>query len=287
MALAGVSADVAGSERRVGSDLWIGSQVHPELRVFQVGPVILRFPTFLTSSTNPLESSTSIVYATPLRLCLPPHSDTPQSGSPRHSAALPLRCGSTSLLGHSQVSGCHDDATPTPSLQPAVGWQPCNLRRSSSHQIASLWPRLSSLGPDNDSGTSTASQDTQSHQIGARKEKQIETLRAALGIGISEFDDQKKQNVEENDDDKPRTRRPFLDREVRKDKHLVEELKDEKDDIEKSIEDLPNRWKEGGKDRSNEITILCIKAKFLTNKENLTSPPKEGILLDKSSLGLR
>ncbi|XP_059663024.1 uncharacterized protein LOC132308808 [Cornus florida] len=43
--------------------------------------------------------------------------------------------------------------------------------------------------------------DTQTHQIAARKEKQMETLRAALGISTSEFDNQKKQNIDSNSDE--------------------------------------------------------------------------------------
>ncbi|CBI20826.3 unnamed protein product, partial [Vitis vinifera] len=50
---------------------------------------------------------------------------------------------------------------------------------------------------------------TQTHQIAARKEKQMETLRAALGISMPEVDVQKQDKVldsgtEEVDDDKPR-----------------------------------------------------------------------------------
>ncbi|KAL6970657.1 hypothetical protein U1Q18_030352 [Sarracenia purpurea var. burkii] len=40
--------------------------------------------------------------------------------------------------------------------------------------------------------------DTQTHQIAARKEKQMETLRAALGIGTSDADSQKKKNGHSN-----------------------------------------------------------------------------------------
>ncbi|KAH7851598.1 hypothetical protein Vadar_013974 [Vaccinium darrowii] len=40
--------------------------------------------------------------------------------------------------------------------------------------------------------------DTQTHQIAARKEKQMETLTAALGIATSEADSQKKTNGQES-----------------------------------------------------------------------------------------
>ncbi|XP_059660356.1 histone H2A.Z-specific chaperone CHZ1-like isoform X2 [Cornus florida] len=58
--------------------------------------------------------------------------------------------------------------------------------------------------------TTIKDSDTRTHQIVARKEKQMETLRAALGIGTSEFDKQKKlyiySNSEDCDDDDDKAR---------------------------------------------------------------------------------
>lgn len=107
-------------------------------------------------------------------------------------------------------------------------------------------------GPSAISVTDKRVSDTQTHQIAARKEKQLETLRAALGIHTSEFDDQKKQSLEENDDDKPRMRRPFLDREIRRDHHIAEDMKDGVEDNKKIDKKSKSRSEGVGRDGSNE-----------------------------------
>ncbi|KAA8521016.1 hypothetical protein F0562_011696 [Nyssa sinensis] len=96
--------------------------------------------------------------------------------------------------------------------------------------------------------------ETQTHQIAARKEKQLETLRAALGIGTSELDNQKKQSStlysiseESGDDDKPgnsQKRDPSEDGELHE-----TDLRDETDDMRKGVKVRKN---EGGRDGLDE-----------------------------------
>ncbi|KAJ8773500.1 hypothetical protein K2173_005746 [Erythroxylum novogranatense] len=83
--------------------------------------------------------------------------------------------------------------------------------------------------------------DTQSHQVAARKEKQLETLRAALGIGNSE---QNEQNVDMSDDGPRNSQKSgnydveqnekhehaFLDRDFSRKKNVVEDKEVMKDD---------------------------------------------------------
>ncbi|XP_073302693.1 uncharacterized protein [Primulina huaijiensis] len=96
--------------------------------------------------------------------------------------------------------------------------------------------------------------ETQTHQIAALKEKQMETLKAALGIE-SEGDREKKHydamatSIEENDDeDEPRNVHKKNTADIRK--HHVKNIRDEKDDTEKvfktntSSSDEPNFHRE-------------------------------------------
>ncbi|KAJ6698086.1 SERINE/ARGININE REPETITIVE MATRIX 2 [Salix purpurea] len=111
-----------------------------------------------------------------------------------------------------------------------------------------------------DSGGLTASDtkvsDTQSHQIAARKEKQMETLRAALGIRMSEPDE---QGIDGTDDELRNSRKndpgegskwsekrehAFLDREFTRKKHVTEDLEVEKDENKKGIKALKNKKKD-------------------------------------------
>ncbi|KAL3586862.1 hypothetical protein D5086_013729 [Populus alba] len=98
--------------------------------------------------------------------------------------------------------------------------------------------------------------DTQSHQIAARKEKQMETLRAALGIRMSEPDE---QGIDGTDDELRNSRKndpgegskwsekrehAFLDREFIRKKHVAEDLEVEKDENKKGVKALKNKKKE-------------------------------------------
>lgn len=104
--------------------------------------------------------------------------------------------------------------------------------------------------------------DTQSHQIAARKEKQMETLRAALGIRMSEPDE---QGIEGTDDELRNSRKndpvegskwsekrehAFLDREFIRKKHVAEDLEVEKDENKKGVKALKNKKKEDEFDES-------------------------------------
>lgn len=117
-----------------------------------------------------------------------------------------------------------------------------------------------------ESGGLTASDtkvsDTQSHQIAARKEKQMETLRAALGIRMSEPDE---QGIDGTDDELRNSRKndpgegskwsekrehAFLDREFIRKKHVAEDLEVEKDENKKGVKALKNKKKEDEFDES-------------------------------------
>jgi serine/arginine repetitive matrix protein 2 len=104
--------------------------------------------------------------------------------------------------------------------------------------------------------------DTQSHQIAARKEKQMETLRAALGIRMSEPDE---QGIDGTDDELRNSRKndpgegskwsekhehAFLDREFTRKKHVAEDLEVEKDENKKGVKALKNKKKEDEFDES-------------------------------------
>lgn len=104
--------------------------------------------------------------------------------------------------------------------------------------------------------------DTQSHQIAARKEKQMETLRAALGIRMSEPDE---QGIDGTDDELRNSRKndpgegskwsekrehAFLDREFIRKKHVAEDLEVEKDENKKGVKALKNKKKEDEFDES-------------------------------------
>lgn len=117
-----------------------------------------------------------------------------------------------------------------------------------------------------ESGGLTASDtkvsDTQSHQIAARKEKQMETLRAALGIRMSEPDE---QGIDGTDDElrnswkndpgegskwSEKHEHAFLDREFTRKKHVAEDLEVEKDENKKGVKALKNKKKEDEFDES-------------------------------------
>ncbi|XP_057505739.1 uncharacterized protein LOC130789034 [Actinidia eriantha] len=91
--------------------------------------------------------------------------------------------------------------------------------------------------------------DTQTHQIAARKERHMETLRAALGIGTSEANSQKKKNGQElnsgecGDDE-------LIDGWT---KGLNDDSKLHKNDAKAEKEDLAIRKNDGGRDRIDEL----------------------------------
>lgn len=109
--------------------------------------------------------------------------------------------------------------------------------------------------------------DTQSHQIAARKEKQMETLRAALGIRMSEPSE---QNVEMSDDGPQnggktgptddskwgeKREHAFLDRDFSRKKSTAENQNADKNDKKKNkkkerdgLDDLMKHYKKGESD---------------------------------------
>ncbi|KAG2696243.1 hypothetical protein I3760_07G049100 [Carya illinoinensis] len=101
--------------------------------------------------------------------------------------------------------------------------------------------------------------ETQTHQIAARKEKQLETLRAAFGISASEL---KEHSIEGNDDagdgwknvrsDNIKRDHAFLDRELRSKKNMEEDQKVEKDDKKKGVKESGRHKKEESKKRRHE-----------------------------------
>ncbi|KAM1313117.1 hypothetical protein ACFX2F_017186 [Malus domestica] len=104
--------------------------------------------------------------------------------------------------------------------------------------------------------------DTQTHQIAARKEKQMETLRAVLGLAAPESADKNTDDIEDGlkssrkngpeDDGKfqERSEHAFLDRDYGRKKHGEEKQKDEKDDKKKRVkESKRNKMEEGSKRR--------------------------------------
>ncbi|CAK7353058.1 unnamed protein product [Dovyalis caffra] len=108
-------------------------------------------------------------------------------------------------------------------------------------------------GPTAIVGSDTKVSDTQSHQIAARKEKQMETLRAALGIRMSEPNE---QGIEESDDGLRNSQKndsgegskwsekrehAFLDREFTRKKHVAEDLEVEKDEKKRKEESRKRR----------------------------------------------
>ncbi|KAG7973060.1 hypothetical protein I3843_07G211000 [Carya illinoinensis] len=101
--------------------------------------------------------------------------------------------------------------------------------------------------------------ETQTHQIAARKEKQLETLRAAFGISAPELDE---HNIEGNDDardgrknvpsDNIKREHAFLDREFRSKKNMEEDQKVEKDYKKKGVKESGRHKKEESKRRRHE-----------------------------------
>lgn len=106
--------------------------------------------------------------------------------------------------------------------------------------------------------------DTQTHQIAARKEKQMETLRAALGIRASEPDEQNAEEVDDepnngqksglNDDSKhKKSEHAFLDRDYGRKKRTEDNQKSEKDDkVKNTKESKRDRKKESRKRRHGD-----------------------------------
>ncbi|XP_024020769.1 protein starmaker [Morus notabilis] len=105
--------------------------------------------------------------------------------------------------------------------------------------------------------------DTQTHQIAARKEKQMETLKAALGIRSSEPDEQNTDEIDDgpngqksgvNDDRKhKKSEHAFLDRDYGRKKHTEENQKTEKDDkVKNTKESKRNKKKESRKRRHGD-----------------------------------
>lgn len=83
--------------------------------------------------------------------------------------------------------------------------------------------------------------DTQTHQIAARKEEQMKTFRAALGLGSLDDTEQAKEEISDpsrnrregqNADIKrhEKSEHSFLDRELNWKKHGTEDQYDDKDD---------------------------------------------------------
>ncbi|KAB1204510.1 Serine/arginine repetitive matrix protein 2 [Morella rubra] len=101
--------------------------------------------------------------------------------------------------------------------------------------------------------------DTQTHQIAARKEKQLETLRAAFGIQSSEIDE---QNIEANDEAADgrkngpngniKREHAFLDREFRSKKNMEEDQKAQKYDKKKAVKESRHHKKKESKKRRHE-----------------------------------
>ncbi|XP_059459598.1 uncharacterized protein LOC132189096 [Corylus avellana] len=105
--------------------------------------------------------------------------------------------------------------------------------------------------------------ETQTHQIAARKEKQMETLRAAFGIASSEPNEQNIEGTDDardgrkngpSDDIKQYEKREhsFLDREFRSKKNMEEDQKAEKDDKKKGVVKESRRHKKESKKRRHE-----------------------------------
>ena len=105
--------------------------------------------------------------------------------------------------------------------------------------------------------------DTQTHQVAARKEKQMETLRSAFGIAASEPNEQSIEGSDDvrngrkdglGDDIKHYEKREhaFLDREFRGKKNMDEDQKVEKDDKKKGLKESRHHKKEGSKKRRHE-----------------------------------
>ncbi|KAK4788027.1 hypothetical protein SAY86_019346 [Trapa natans] len=98
--------------------------------------------------------------------------------------------------------------------------------------------------------------DTQTHQIAARKEKQMETFRAALGIGLTkeiaeEIEEEPKRDHKSGQHDK--REHAFLDREHSRKKQDEEKLKHRKDDEKKdSNKNVKSRKKDGKMGRNDD-----------------------------------
>ncbi|KAH7833541.1 hypothetical protein Vadar_007376 [Vaccinium darrowii] len=102
--------------------------------------------------------------------------------------------------------------------------------------------------------------DTQTHQIAARKEKQMETLRAALGIATSEADSQKKTNGQgsnsgsDDDVDLGDNRQSGFDgdrQSLKKDSHEKDVLKNSNNDaVRYGSNELRSHMNPGSKERS-------------------------------------
>ncbi|XP_041017137.1 serine/arginine repetitive matrix protein 2-like [Juglans microcarpa x Juglans regia] len=114
-------------------------------------------------------------------------------------------------------------------------------------------------GPTAIAGANNKLSETQTHQIAARKEKQLETLRAAFGISASELEE---HSIEGNDDardgqknvpsDNIKREHAFLDREFRSKKNMEEDQKVEKDDKKKGVKESGRHKKEETKKRRHE-----------------------------------
>ncbi|KAJ7958673.1 Serine/arginine repetitive matrix protein 2 [Quillaja saponaria] len=106
--------------------------------------------------------------------------------------------------------------------------------------------------------------DTQTHQIAARKEKQMETLKAALGIRASEVDELNNEGADDgprndrnngpNGDIKHQLKREhtFLDRDSGWKKGVLEDKKVEKDDKKNGVQESRSKKKDGSRKRRYE-----------------------------------
>ncbi|KAJ4708155.1 Serine/arginine repetitive matrix protein 2 [Melia azedarach] len=106
--------------------------------------------------------------------------------------------------------------------------------------------------------------ETQTHQIAARKEKQMETFRAALGIGTTEANEEMAGGSDDaprngqknalNDDGKwhEKSEHSFLDRENRWKKHTIEEGEIVEDDKKKTAKAVKIKKDDGRKRRHGD-----------------------------------
>ncbi|GLT98352.1 hypothetical protein SLE2022_158610 [Rubroshorea leprosula] len=103
--------------------------------------------------------------------------------------------------------------------------------------------------------------ETQTHQVAARKEKQMETLRAALGISSSELNQQIDEGEgtgdvprigQRSDDEKPREKREhaFLDRDARWKKRSDDDSESGKEDKKKGAKNVKSKR---NKEEANEF----------------------------------
>lgn len=106
--------------------------------------------------------------------------------------------------------------------------------------------------------------DTQSHQIAARKEKQMETLRAALGIKKDEADDEKEQgefrssDVEElNDEDESKDAAKDLkaEKQESENKRVYDSSSDSDGYVEKKKQVNSKKYKDEAKNGAKELKV--------------------------------